>query len=55
MGHAGVDDVEELVLGFLLIKHDAVRDVDDLNDRLGFELAKFNLHVSILLTVFFYY
>ena len=48
MGNTGIDYVKEFVLGYLLVKHDAVGDVNDLHDRLTFERAAFHLNISFL-------
>ena len=48
MGYTGIDDVEELVLCLLLVKHDAVWNVDYLHDCLTFERATFHLDIPFL-------
>lgn len=48
MRNTCIDNVEKLILSSLLVKHDAVGDVNDLDYRLTFERAKFHLNISIL-------
>ena len=50
MRNACVYNVEELVLGSLLVKHDTIRNVNYLNDRLAFMRALFDLDIFILMT-----
>ena len=51
MGNTGIDYVKEFVLSFLLVKHDAVGDVNDLHNCLTFERAAFNLNISFLAAI----
>ena len=46
VGNASIDHVEKLVLCFLLVKHDTVGNVDDLNYCFTFELATLDLDIS---------
>ena len=48
MRNTCIDNVEKLILSSLLVKHDAVGYVNDLDYRLTFEWAKFHLNISIL-------
>ena len=48
MGYAGINETKKLILRPLLVEHDAVRDVDDLDDGFAFQGAALDLNVSAL-------
>ena len=48
MGYAGVDDAMKFILSSLLVEHDTVRNINNLNYSLTFQRAVLHLNIFIL-------